>query len=847
MKVEKPPRGLSEREAKERLKRYGKNVIKREKKRNWLDMLIEQFESPIILLLIFAAIISLIVNHLHHESYFDSILILIIVLAAAGAGFIQDYKAERAVEALRRMAAPKARVIRDGKEKEIRADLIVPGDVLVLESGDVIPADAEIIQDQLEVDESILTGESKAVKKKKGDMVYSGCPVYIGNALAIVKATGMSTKIGKLAKKMQEIETGKTPFQEKMESFTKKLVALTGVIIIITFFVGLGKFGLLESFMIAVSLAVAAIPEDLPAVITIALSLGAKEMVRRNALVRRLAITESVGSVDVICTDKTGTITLGKMKVTGFWFPEVGLAKKGNQLANQIVYFCNNAKAIIKDGEERWVGDETDIALKEYAIELVSDEGKRVYEIPFSSERKMMTVVQRMNGRDLVFTKGAPEVILERCDFFVSGKLASGKSEGGKKLTNAMKQRILRKNEELASKGKRILALAYKELRHRENRWDDNKTESELIFVGFVVLEDPPRPEVKKAVQEVYSAGIDIVIITGDNPLTAKAIAESVGIKSNGMITGDQLDKMTYDEIASAIESGTKIFARTDPFHKLKILEALKENGHVVAMTGDGVNDSLALKKADVGVAMGIRGTEVAKEASDIILLDDNFATIRNAIKEGRRIFDNIRKFVDYLLTCNVAEVMVVLIATAGLPFISLYPVQILWINLITDGLPALALSFDPPRPDVMKRKPRPKNEGIINKKLAMLIGGIGIKKSLVIFGTFLAVLPLGEAKARTVLFTAFIMYEFVRIAVIRYNEKLVSLKDWLANKLLVTSLLASLGLQLILIYSPLGKYFKVVPLGVYEWSVLIAGTLLGFVLGIAIAWAVDRITNDDY
>ncbi len=353
----------------------------------------------------------------------------------------------------------------------------------------------------------------------------------------------------------------------------------------------------------------------------------------------------------------------------------------------------------------------------------------------------------------------------------------------------------------------------------------------------------------KDAVFECYSSGIRTIMITGDNPLTAESIADEVGIRTSGVLTGKKLDKMNDIELKKSLRDGINIFARTTPFHKLRILRILQKDGHVVSMTGDGVNDALALKKADIGISMGIKGTEVAKEASDIVLLDDNFATIKNAIKDGRRIFNNIRKFVDYLLTCNVAEITVVLFATLFLTLKSpiLFPVQILWINLITDGLPALALSIDPARPDIMKRRPRKKGESIINKKLSILIGSIGIKKSLVILGTFFATLPLGIDVARTTLFTGFIMYEFVRIAVIRYNEKLTSLKDWLANKFLIYSLLLSFFLQLIIIYTPLSVYFNVVPLGLYEWFVLITGTVVGFVLGILIAWILDRITKEEY
>jgi len=822
--------GLSSKEAMRRLKIYGENKIEKKKKISPWKLFASQFISPLILLLMTAAVLSFFVNFLRHEEYFDSILILLIVFAAGIAGFVQNYKAEKAIEALQHLATLKAKVIRDGKEHEIRATEIVPGDLIVVEGGDVVPADAEILEGKLEVDESALTGESKAVKKQKSDKIYSACSVYTGKSICKVYATGMETQIGKIAEKMQKIEEEKTPFQQHMEKITRKIISLTALIIVLTFAVGFNKFGFVEAGLIAVSLAVAAIPENLPAVVTISLSLGAREMAKRNALVRRLAITESVGSADVICTDKTGTLTEGKMAVRNFWF--LKRSKKAKDLSNKICFYCNSAKTILKEGKEKWVGDETDIALKRYASNLVEFEGNRIEEIPFSSERKMMTVVHSFGKEKLVLCKGAPETILAKSNRVLLGEKIV-------KLDKKMKENILSRNEKFASKGFRVLALAYK--KHKK------PLEKNLIFIALVLLSDPPRRETRKAVKECYSAGIRIIMITGDNPLTAKAIAEEVGIHTEGVLTGNDLDKMNEEELRMALSKGINIFARTTPFHKLRILKVLQKEGHTVAMTGDGINDALAIKKADIGISMGVKGTEVAKEASDIVLLDDNFATIRNAVKEGRRIFDNIRKFVDFLLTCNVAEVLVILLTTIFLPFIPLYPVQILWINLITDGLPALALSVDPARPDVMKRKPRKKDEGIINKKLATLIGAIGIKISLIIILTFLATLPLGIEKARTTLFTAFIMYEFVRIGVIRYDEKLAELKDWFANKFLIYSLALSFALQLLIIYTPLCTYFKVVPLGLYEWSVLIAGTAIGFVLSIAITWAIDKVTKEEY
>jgi len=823
--------GLSEKEAKKRLEAYGKNEIRVIKRKNPFKLFISQFSSPIILLLIFASLLSFFINFFRHEGFLDSVLILSIVFLSGIAGFIQDYKAERTIEALQKMVTPYAKVIREGKEKLIKASEIVPCDIVVLEAGDIVPADVKIIQGFLEVNESILTGESRAVKKERGNMVFSGCAIYNGKAIAKVISTGMETKIGKIAEKMQKIEEIPTPFQSHMKDFTRKIVNLTIIIIILTFIVAYKKFGFIQAVLISVSLAVASIPENLPAVITIGLSLGSREMAKKNALMRKLSVAESIGSVDVICTDKTGTITEGVMKVRRLWFLKTkdrDVLEKLRELAIKCCYYCNNAKVLLNRKRKIWVGDETDIALKEYSSKYIDGEEEIKEEISFTSERKMMSVVVN----DFIFSKGAPEVILKKCNRVFLGNV--------KKLSRKLEEEILNKNKFFASKGYRVLALAYKPY--------SIPIERNLIFIGLIVISDPPRKEVKKAVRECYSAGIRVIMVTGDNPLTAKAVADEVGIKTRGIIIGDELDSMSNEELEKKIESGVNIFARTNPFHKLRILEILQKK-HIVAMTGDGVNDALALKKADVGIAMGRKGTEVAKEASDIILLDDNFASIRNAVKEGRRIFDNTRKFVDYLLTCNVAEVLVVLFTILLFPFISLFPIQILWINLITDGLPALALSVDPARPDVMRRKPRKINEGIINKKLAFLIGGIGFKKSLIVLGTFLVTLALTNNRdlARSTLFTGFIMYEFVRIGVIRYNEKLRNLKDWFANKFLVYALILSLILQLIILYTPLSKYFKIVPLGIVEWFILICGVVVGFIFGIGISKFIDSLIKEEY
>ncbi len=820
-------KGLTKEEVKERSKKYGNNEIKRKKKTNPIKLFLLQFTSPLIILLIVAALFSFSVDFFRHENYSESILIIIIVFASGIAGFVQDYKAEMAIELLQKMATPKAKVIRDGEEREIESIYIVPGDLIIVEGGDIVPADSKIIDGNLEIDESILTGESGARKKKAKDNIFSNCGVYNGIGIAEVFAIGMETQVGKIASKMQEINETETTFQSHMKKFTKNIVGLTSLVIIITFFIGFPKFGFLESCLIAVSLAVAAIPEGLPAAITIALSLGAKNMVKKNALVRRLITTESIGSVDIICTDKTGTLTQGKMEVGNIWM--IKNSEKAKEMIMKCCYYCNNAKQIFKDKEKKWVGDETDIALKQFSLSSVNEQGKRIHEIPFSSDRKMMTVVQYSDKKN-IFSKGAPETIIKKCNRCLVDKKVI-------KLSEKLKKNILEENKKLASKGYRILSMAYKDYK--------KPIEKNLIFIGFTIISDQARPEVKKAVSECYSAGIRTIMITGDNPLTANAIANDVGINTKGVFTGNDIDNMDENELKRSLKKDINIFARTNPFHKLRILKVLQKDNHVVAMTGDGVNDALALKKADVGISMGIKGTEVAKEASDIVLLDDNFETIKDSIKEGRKIFDNIRKFVNYLFTCNIAEVIVVLFATIFMPYPILFPIQILWINLITDCFPALALSADPATPNIMKKKPRKKSENIINKKLGALVGFVGIKKAFVLLGTFFVVLPLGIDKARTTLFTGFIIYEFVRIGVIRYNEKLASFKDWFANKFLIYSLLLSFGLQLLVIYTPLSAYFNIVSIGLYEWIVLIIGTVVGFTLGILISWIIDKTIKE--
>ncbi len=857
-------KGLTEKEAERRLKKYGKNKITKTHKINPWKILISQFTSPLIALLIAVAIISWAIGFLPGEEskIIDTFLILLIVFISGISGFFQEYKSEKAIEELQKMAVPKARVIREGKDRIINAEDIVEGDLIVLEEGEMIPADAKVIKSfGLMVDESALTGESKPVRKDTSDYVFMNTFVNTGSARAFVTKTGMQTKIGNIAGKLQSIKEEKTPFQKELSILSKKVFWTILAVAFLLFFIGLSKYGMYHSLLLSVSLAVAAIPEGLPAVIALTLSIGAKTMARKNALIRKLSVTESIGAIDIICTDKTGTLTKNEMNVTKLFLNNTEIdadelcknktkapEKNFREIRRMFLCgaLCNNSEIVYDEGKNRkYTGDPTEIAIRKMSEkcgmekEKLEKEYKRISEIPFTPKRKMMSVICKRESEYFIFSKGAAEVLLEKCsEIYIKGKAV--------KITSSIKKQILEKNTEFASKELRVLGFAYRHLKNpkevRELKNMEKDIEKNLVWIGLEAMTDPPRKEVKKAIKECRNAGIRVIMLTGDNPLTASAIAREIGLKSKKVITGKELDKMEDGKLKEELHSGTNIFARISPFHKLRVLEILQKNNRV-AMTGDGINDSLALKKADVGIAMGIMGTEVAKEASHMILLDDNFDTIRIAVKEGRRIFDNIRKFINYLFVSNLAEVGVLLFATLFLTLKEpvLLPIHLLWINLLTDGFPALALGVDPAKQDIMRKPPRKKDEPIIDRKLGWMIWLIGIKKMIILLATFFIVLPLGFEKARTVLFTGFILYEFVRIGSIRHQEKL----SWMSNKWLLSALLFSLFLQLAIIYSPLNGFFHIAPLGMYEWVVLFFGIAVGYSTAIMITKAVMKYVKD--
>ncbi|NQW22459.1 MAG: cation-transporting P-type ATPase [SAR202 cluster bacterium] len=860
--------GLSTVEAARRLEVYGPNRLIETPPVAPLTLLLREFRSFLVLILLAAAILLFAVGAVDGESgqYVDATLILLIVVFNGALGFVQNYRAQRGIEALKRLSAPIATYLRDGRVVTGDTSALTPGDVVLLEEGDRVAADGRLIEAyDLRVDESGLTGESLPTAKQLGlldlttnlaersNMVYMSTVVLRGRAKFVVTATGMATEVGKIAAEIQSVEVRPTAFQLEIDTLGKRITTMIALLIavIVVLQVAVSGFTLLETFVSAVALAVAAIPEGLPVVLTLALAFGTRRMLDRHALVRSLPFVEIVGGADVICTDKTGTITEGRMSLrlldqadgrvesiasisgeSRFLDENGSPVDQSENLALLASGLCNNATYDSVNGLR---GDPTETALLEGAIAAGVDLGtySRVHEIPFNSERKMMSVVVQRDGRAFVFAKGAPEVLVPRC----SGISRDG---GVVSLTPDGREDLLAKNGELAAQALRMLALAYKEL-PASHDWaanangpdqapaqeENSPLEQDLVFLGLAGISDPPRAEVASAVQVAHSAGIRIVMITGDNRATALAVAHDVGLEG-GCLEGRDLENMDTAELDRAVrECG--IFARAEPRHKLRILRSLQEQGHVVVMTGDGVNDAPALKGADVGIAMGIRGTEVAKDASGMVLMDDNFATILAAVEEGRRIFANIKKFVNYLLIGNFAEVLVVLVASL-FGYLPITAVQILWINLVTDSGPAVALGIDPAAPGIMQEPPR--HGGVITRGMYALILSIGVVKAGIILGSFfLGVYFYDLQTAQTMTFTAFVIQEYLRLGVIRYQER----SPLLSNGWLVGAVAVSLGLQLVLVYSPVGAFLDLTPLGVAQWLILLGGLAFGIVTALTI------------
>ncbi len=843
--------GLSSSEAKKRLEKYGRNKLREEKKISPFKIFIEQFKSPLIWVLIAAMVISIAVAFIEKENGLmlrdltDAIVIGVILILNAILGFVQEYKAEKAIEELKKMASLKATVLRDGKEKDIDAEELVPGDVVLIETGDRIPADARIIEEhELEIQEAALTGESTPVAKKEeklksdlavGDRVnciFSGTVATKGRAKAVVMKTGMDTEIGNIAEMISTAEKEKTPLQKKLAKLGKFLTFLVIGISIVVFAAGMLRgvftdgvnFPLVKEMLIAaIALAVAAIPEGLPAVVTISLALGVRRMVSKNALVRKLPSVETLGATTVICTDKTGTLTHNQMTVKRIFVNDKVIKVEGSGYKPEghfsdtknidklleIGALCNDSKLIKEKGKWKVTGDPTEGALIVSAkksgmnVEELEEKKEREEEIGFTSERKRMTTIHSTKKGKVAYMKGAPDVILNLCNKV----LINGKT---KKLTKKRKKKILDKNEDFADDALRILGFAYKKL---GKKYDKEKLEKNFIFVGLQGMIDPARKEVKGAIKRCRTAGIRVIMITGDHATTAKAIGNDLGIKGKAIV-GKDLEKMKKKELEKKV-SEINIYARVDPKHKVKILKALKKQDHVVAMTGDGVNDAPALKSSDIGIAMGITGTDVSKEASDMVLTDDNFSSIVNAVEEGRGIYNSIKQFVQYTLSSNFGEILVIFLAILIKWPLPLIAIQILWVNLLTDGLPGIALSVDPFNKNMMDRSPRKKKESIITKEVVyniLIVGSVMCIGTLFMFSSY----GVGTIKARSVAFTTLIMFQLFNILTYRAKNFLLNIKN---NKYLIGSVLISVILQFIVLYTPLNSVFKTVPLGVIDWG----------------------------
>ncbi|HLR20840.1 MAG TPA: calcium-translocating P-type ATPase, SERCA-type [Tissierellaceae bacterium] len=864
--------GLEETEVELRLNKYGANELREEKGTTFLSKLIAQFSDFLVLILIGAAIISIVVG----ESK-DAIVILVIVVVNAFLGMYQEGKAEKALDALKEMASPNAKVIRDGKAVVIPASRLIPGDIVLLETGDIIPADLRLVESlNLKVEEASLTGESAPVEKMANEvyreetslgdrynMAYMSTVVTYGRGKGVVVNTGHESEIGKIATMIQSFEDETTPLQRKLNQLGKVLGIATIVICIVIFGIGLlqGR-EVLEMLMVAISLAVAAIPEGLPAIVTIVLAMGMNKMVKNHAIVKKLLAVETLGCTTVICSDKTGTLTQNEMTVikayvddkildiTGTGYQPCGEFKIGekeislNSFNNlntllSIGILANDARLEMEDDLYKIIGDPTEGALVTLAgkanitSEDINREFPRVEEIPFDSERKMMTTFHRDFIPDKVvsFTKGAPDIVLSKCKFI---------KEGDKVVpfTEDLKKKVLQVNNKFAKNALRVLAFAYKEYDNLPDEIISDNIESNMVLVGLVGMIDPPRSEAKEAIKLCKRAGINTIMITGDYKETAFAIAKDLGIAEteDQSMMGSELNNISDEDLREVVKN-TKVFSRVSPEHKVRIISALKDNGNIAAMTGDGVNDALALKRSDIGVSMGITGTDVAKNTADLILTDDNFASIVSAVKEGRIIYDNIKKSVAFLLSCNIGEILLVFASILlNLP-VPLIPIQLLWLNLVTDSFPALALGVEKGDPDIMNQEPRDPDEPILNKKMTQGIILQSIAIAISSFGAYWwAISRYGlnnMLEVRTITFVTLITAELLRAFSARSSKYTMVKIGILSNKQLVQGVLLSFILMLIIIYLPfLNPIFSTFPLGLNDWKIILLFALIPVLLG---------------
>jgi len=850
-------KGLTSDEVTKRREKYGLNQLEAAKKKSLLQRFLDQFKDFSIIVLIIAAIVSGVVGVANGEGITDTIIILIVVLVNAIIGVSQEAKAEKSLEALQKLTDHASKVIRNGEVTVVPAKELVPGDIVVLDTGDYIPADLRIIEAiNLKAQEASLTGESLPVEKETakieneetgiGDrvnMAFSSSLVTYGRGKGIVVETGMTTEVGKIAGMINSTEKQETPLQTKLNKLGKTLGIAALAICVFIFLIGLiqGKEPI-HMFMTAVSLAVAAIPEGLVAVSTIVLAIGVQKMVKKNAIVKRLPAVETLGSATVICSDKTGTLTQNKMTVEKiFWNNAVRdltniQENEIDEELNKLVYanmLCNDTK-VSNDGT--LTGDPTETALVDMAFKLdfdptIYDRTPRLEEVPFDSDRKLMTTVNKVNDKYIVYTKGGIDELLSRCVAYeINGEI--------KKDLDVYSNTIKQENEAMAKEALRVLGCAYKEIDHVPNKKEMETIENDLIFIGMVGMIDPPREEAKHAVDKCKTAGIKTVMITGDHKITATAIAKKLGIleNENEAITGLELEKMSDEELEKNVRNYS-VYARVSPEHKVRIVKAWQKQGEIVAMTGDGVNDSPALKTSDIGCAMGIVGTDVSKEAADVILTDDNFATIVSAVEEGRRIYDNILKVIQFLLSSNVGEIIVLFLATMLTPLFAgwfgitdinhleiLLPIHILWINLVTDSLPALALAFDPADKDIMKRKPAKPGKGVFTKGMTWRVIYQGVMIGLLTLAAFMIGLAtttepingltLDASKievGQTMAFVTLALSELVHVFNIRNNKKSIFRTSIINNSKLLLAIFASAALMfVILLVEPLRNIFSI-------------------------------------
>ena len=849
--------GLSNEQVEKNREKYGSNELQAQKKKSLIVKFLEQFKDFMIIVLIIAAIVSGVVGYMEDGKITDSLIILIVVIVNAIIGVAQEAKAEKSLEALQKLSSHSAKVIRNGQVNVVASRELVPGDIVVLDTGDYVPADLRIIEAaNLKSQEASLTGESVPSEKNSatienekvgaGDrtnMLFSSSLITYGRGKGVVVETGMNTEVGKIAGIISNTVKSETPLQTKLNKLGKTLGIAALVICIVIFVIGLlyGKEPL-DMFMTAVSLAVAAIPEGLAAVSTIVLAIGVQRMVKRNAIVKKLPAVETLGSASVICSDKTGTLTQNKMTVEKVFYDGKLIDMKDVTDAEimdlkrlvHIAMLCNDTKV---SASNELTGDPTETALVDMGFKLdftpeLYVTFPRVEEVPFDSERKLMTTVHQVGDKYLVYTKGGVDELLSRCKGYIF--------EGNVKYDlDEFKKKITYQNEQMAQNALRVLAMGYKELEHMPSDEEMKDIESDLIYVGMVGMIDPPREEVKAAVEKCKSAGIKTVMITGDHKITATAIAKALGIMEEGneAITGAELEEMSDDELIKRVRN-IAVYARVSPEHKVRIVKAWQANGEIVAMTGDGVNDAPALKTSDIGCAMGIVGTDVSKEAADVILTDDNFSTIVSAVEEGRRIYDNILKAIQFLLSSNVGEIILLFLAILIAPILAnqfgvdikliepLLPIHILWVNLVTDSLPALALAVDPAEKDIMNRKPNKKQKGIFTKGMTWRIVYQGLMIGLLTLAAFIIGLgtknvPVMDGKtpeevrvaiAQTMAFIVLALSELVHVFNIRNNKKSLFTGGLFSNLILIAAIAVSAGLMFAVLLIPaLRNLFNIV------------------------------------